>query len=211
MIPAAERKSYFLWREWVLGEERYAGKGPRSSPRPQVGYGDPSRGQKPVPKLWWQELESFLVRRHDKHEVGVKPTKPPQSTTPAKAGQLSPHFHVREFACHDGRHVPAVALPALERLCTAFLEPLRATFGPALVLSGYRPEDYNRRIGGARYSQHIYELTPESVAADLIFRTGTPAQWAALGEQLDAGGVGTYIRSGFVHVDNRPGRARWSG
>lgn len=209
-IPPAELANYFLWREWVLGEVRYAGKGSRSTPRPNVGYGDPSRGQKPIPDYWWQHLEAFLTRRSDRHEAPFQPVKPPQSVTPAQAGQLTPHFHVREFACRDGRRVPAVALPALKLLCRT-LEKLRLTFGPALVLSGYRPADYNRRIGGATFSQHIYELTPESVAADLVFRTGTPSQWAALAGQLGAGGVGTYVRSGFVHVDNRPGEARWTG
>jgi hypothetical protein len=205
----AVSKAEFLWREWVLGEGRYAGKGPRSSPRPDVGYGDPAKGQKPVPKEWWKRLEAFLTRRNDFSEPGVKPVIPAPEPKPAPAGQLTAHFHVREFACHDGRHVPAIALPALKRLCGSYLEKMRATFGPALVMSGYRPADYNARIGGARFSQHIYELTPGSVAADLIFKTGRPSQWADLAESLGAGGVGRY--PSFVHVDNRPGPARWTG
>ena len=66
----------------------------------------------------------------------------------------------------------------------------------------------------------------ESVAADLRFAKGNPAQWAAEAKRLRTkaggkGGVGTYVRSGFVHCDNSgwaaPGRAsgnfertRWS-
>jgi hypothetical protein len=198
----AVSKSEFLWREWILGEGRYAGKGSRSLPRPDVGYGDPAKGQKPVPQEWWKRLEAFLARRDDKAET---PLPVPQ----LPVGYASPHFLIAEFDCHDGRPVPAFAVPALRDLCTRFLEPMRTAFGPALVMSGYRPEDYNRRIGGAKFSQHIYELTPQSVAGDLIFRTGTPAQWAQLADQLGAGGVGRY--SSFVHVDNRPGQARWTG
>lgn len=200
----------FLWREWVLGEGRFADLGARSRPRPNFGYGDPARGQKPVPQAWWQRLEEFLARRNDKAEIGVKPVKPAQSVTPAKAGQLSEHFHVREFACHDGRHVPAVALPALKRLVVDVLEPLRGEFGRCTVMSAYRPEDYNRRIGGVRFSQHIYELTPESVATDLIFEKGRPGDWHRFCErEIDVGGLGLY--PSFIHTDNRPERARWTG
>lgn len=202
-------KSEYLWREWVLGEGRYAGKGARSKPRPNVGYGDPGKGQPPVPKAWWQRLEAFLARRDDKAEPVVTPAKPAQPTTPAQAGQLSQHFHVREFACKDGRQVPAVALPALKRLVVGVLEPLRAEFGQCTVMSGYRPADYNARIGGAKFSQHIYELTPESVAADLIFADGRPADWHGFADGLGVGGLGLY--GSFVHVDNRVGRARWTG
>lgn len=208
-MPAVSQKE-FLWREWVLGRERFAGKGPRSSPRPDVGYGDPSKGQKPIPEAWWRRLEKWLSNSSDYAEPGRKGEGPAAPKTPAKPGQLTPSFNVREFDCKDGSRVPAAAVPALTKLCH-LLEKLRSTFGPALVLSGYRPAAYNRRIGGALFSQHIYDQTPESVAADLVFRTGSPAQWAALADQLGAGGVGLYPRSGFVHVDNRPGRARWTG
>jgi hypothetical protein len=203
-------KNEFLWREWLLGEGRYKGKGPRSRPRPDVGYGDPSKGQENVPPEWWGRLEAFLAKRSDYSEPGRKTPEPPAPTAPAKTGQLTPHFNVREFDCHDGRRVPAVAVPALTKLCR-LLEQLRDEFGPAIVLSGYRPRDYNARIGGARFSQHIYELTPASVAADLVFATGTPASWARAAGEHRAGGVGRYDRSGFVHVDNRPDLARWTG
>lgn len=196
----AVSKGEFLWREWVLGEGQYAGKGPRSEPRPNVGYGDPNQGQKPVPQTWWQRLEEFLARRNDHTEPAPPPLDP---------AQLSPNFRTSEFDCHDGRKVPAIAIPALRQLCKVYLEPMRAHFCPGLVMSGYRPKDYNARIGGATLSQHIYELTPSSVAADLIFRTGTPAQWAQFADNLGAGGVGSY--PSFVHVDNRPVRARWTG
>jgi hypothetical protein len=207
----AVSKAEFLWREWVLGEERYEGKGPRSSPRPDVGYGDPSKGQKPVPEAWWKRLEAFLVRRHDYAEAGSKPDPNEPTPKPGKRGQLSPHFNVSEFDCHNGQKVPAIAIPALTRLCVDYLEKMRAKFGVATILSGYRPEAYNRSIGGARYSQHIYELTPSSVAADSFYVRGTPAQWAAYADRLGAGGVGRYDRAGFVHIDNRPGHARWTG
>lgn len=198
-------KTEFHWREWVLGEGRYTGQGSRPKPRPDFGYGEP--GQEPIPGAWWKRLEVFLTRRDDHAEVPGKPPVPKPDPTPAKPGQLTPHFRVEEFNCHDGTKVPKVAIPALDRLATKYLEPLRAKFGTCTVMSGYRHRAYNRKIGGAQFSQHIYDDGPSSVAADLIFAKGRPRDWAAEADRLGAGGVGTY--PGFVHVDNRPGRARW--
>jgi hypothetical protein len=130
--------------------------------------------------------------------------------------QLSPHFRASEFYCNDGSACPTTARPAMVRLCTVFLEPMRAKFGPCFVLSGYRHTLYNAAIGGARESQHIYEHGFESVAADLRFGKGNPAQWAEYARALRVknkghGGVGRYDRAGFVHVDNRLYKADWSG
>lgn len=205
----AVSKNEFRWREWVLGEGAYRGKGARSKPRPDVGFGGP--GQKPIPQTWWKRLEAFLAQR----ENGVEP-KPAPVTPPSNGRtQLSPHFNVAEFDCHDGRKVPKVAEAAVARLCVQFLEPMRAKFGPCRVLSGYRHLAYNRSIGGALHSQHNYDDDPSTVAADTTYATGTPQQWAAyarqLSDKLGFGGVGEYPRSGFVHCDNRRYIARWSG
>lgn len=129
--------------------------------------------------------------------------------------RLSPHFTVHEFNCHDGSVVPINSGAALVRLCRDYLEPMRAKFGACHVLSGYRHRVYNAGIGGARNSQHIYEETPDSVAADVRFARGNPREWAEfaydLRRRLGKGGIGVYMRSGFVHVDNRPYRADWRG
>jgi len=202
----AVTKAELRWREWFLGEGEYHDD-PRNMAR-RHETGAPAK----IPAAWWRRLEAFLARRHDYSEPGRKteePTIPPGKIT--RTGQLTAHFHIREFDCHDGRKVPLIAVPALTRLCRDLLEPLRVTFGPAHVLSGYRPKDYNAKIGGAKFSQHIYELTPDSVAADMVFATGNPQAWARAADRLGAGGVGRYDRAGFVHIDNRPDRARWTG
>jgi hypothetical protein len=130
---------------------------------------------------------------------------------------LTAHFKASEFWCHDATPVPIVARAGLIRLCEDFLEPMREKFGTALVLSGYRHELYNAKIGGARHSQHIYENDFESVAADMRFERGTPNRWAAEARKLRTkntggkGGIGTYVRSNFVHLDNRNYSANWSG
>jgi len=131
----------------------------------------------------------------------------------AQVGQMSPNFHVREFACKDGSRVPEYAYPALRQLCQTYLEPLRERFGAIHVTSGFRHQAYNARIGGASLSLHRYELHRDAVAADVVCATGTPGEWAAFLEGLSPGGLCPYPSSNFVHVDNRQrvgmASARW--
>ncbi len=134
--------------------------------------------------------------------------------------RLSPHFTIEEFDCNDGRKVPASAIPALKELYVHMLEPLREKYGPVTVLSGYRHAAYNRSIGGAQFSQHIYDQGPSSVAADVRFQKGSVARWAnsarwrfntkSVWRKRSRGGSGRYLRSGFVHVDSGP-RRNWEG
>lgn len=51
----------FLWREWRLGERRFAGLGPKSSPRPSVL-------PKLIPPMWWARLAAFLLKRKLRRE-----------------------------------------------------------------------------------------------------------------------------------------------
>jgi hypothetical protein len=203
----------FAWREWVLGEGRFADRGPRDAAA-RAETGAPDR----IPADWWARLEAFLARRHEGNEPAAKPallrrvlvaTRLPVPRA-KDAGNLAPHFHASEFSCKDGTAVPKAALPALTRLCEEVLEPLRERFGRCTIMSGYRPTAYNARIGGAKFSQHIYDLHPNTVAADLTFESGRPSDWAQVAESLcERGGLGRY--PGFVHVDNRGTKARWSG
>lgn len=153
-------------------------------------------------KKWkrYAHLAARWKRLYRQAKAKIKP-KP-------KAGQLTEHFNVSEFACNDGTPAPKANYDAMRRLAKNVLEPLRAKFGPCHINSGYRHRAYNARIGGATQSYHIYDLRPSCAATDVTFQNGTPSQWAAEARRLGAGGVGTY--SSFVHVDNGPARA-WAG
>ena len=65
---------------------------------------------------------------------------------------LSANFKVSEFACKDGNDTVKIDLALVERL-----QAIRNHFGKAVVIvSGYRTPVYNRLIGGAPASQHLY-------------------------------------------------------
>jgi hypothetical protein len=212
-MPPEVSPEEFAWREWVLGEGRFRERGPRdAAARAETGAPDK------IPPPWWERLEGFVARRHEGKEPRQSPPMVRRILVAVRAptrrvddeAQLSPHFNVDEFNCKDGTRVPKASVPALTRLCNEVLEPLREQFGSCTIMSGYRPTAYNTRIGGAKFSQHIYDLHPDTVAADLTFERGRPSDWADAAESLcERGGLGRY--PGFVHVDNRGTNARWSG
>lgn len=104
---------------------------------------------------------------------------------------FSTHFAVREFACHhcgESRATPDL-IAALERLRTIIGRPL-------VIVSGFRCATHNRRVGGARKSQHLLGR-----AADL--RPGV----VRIEEARAAGlrGIG-HCDGWVVHVDMRTSR-----
>jgi uncharacterized protein YcbK (DUF882 family) len=127
------------------------------------------------------------------------------------------HFTVAELACHDEARTPypdafADRLPEL----MALLDDVRDTWGgPIEVVSGYRTPAHNAELlaldekngahGVASSSQHV-----EGRAAD-IRPAGSPGQAAQLhqavmrlyndGKLPQLGGIGLYVKSGWVHVD----------
>lgn len=134
--------------------------------------------------------------------------------------RLSPHFVLSEFATHDGTAVPDDLVDDYRRLCREVLEPLRDRYGVCSVVSGYRHPAYNRRIGGAQRSVHMGGRGNgiAGVAADVRFAHGGPIQWSQAAEPLmrraypPGGGLGTYPGGGgWIHVDTRGYRARWTG
>jgi uncharacterized protein YcbK (DUF882 family) len=130
--------------------------------------------------------------------------------------RLSKHFVIEEFDCHDGTQVASRDHDGLEYLTRKFLELLRAKFGAVHVNSGYRPAGYNRSIGGASNSFHVYSSHDgNDQAADVTCERGTPTQWHAhlagirKNKRNGKGGLGLY--GSFVHVDIRDYKADWKG
>jgi uncharacterized protein YcbK (DUF882 family) len=93
-----------------------------------------------------------------------------------------------------------------ERVDVACLKPqlvqtlkrIEAHFGrPVLVTSGFRDRGYNRKVGGARESRHMY-----CEAADIQVPGVSKWDIAEFARSLPGrGGVGTYCHTESVHVD----------
>ena len=124
--------------------------------------------------------------------------------------QLSKNFKKSEFRCKDGTDVPDELMDNLKELVEN-LQIIRDYIGkPIRVISGYRSPRYNRRIGGARKSQHM-----TAKAADLRVSGMSPRELREViiklikEGKIKKGGVGLY--TSFVHYDVRGRNARWKG
>lgn len=130
----------------------------------------------------------------------------------------SPHLSWAELACKDGTVYPMVWRQSRAMPLSEVFETIRAACGnkPITVTSAYRTPEHNRRIGGARNSQHVQgralDLKPPKGMPVGIFY-GRIRQLIDEGHLPTVGGIGFYKRHGFVHVDIRPGDrlAVWSG
>ena len=116
--------------------------------------------------------------------------------------KLSANFKVKEFACKDGSD-PIFVSPELVDI----LQKIRNHFDKAVnINSAYRTPTYNKKVGGATYSQHLY-----GTAADIRISGVKPKEVAAYVETImpNSGGIGIYAN--FTHVDVREKKSRWNG
>lgn len=121
---------------------------------------------------------------------------------------LSRSFRAKEFACKDGTDPLFVDSELVQ-----VLQAIRDHFGaPVVITSGYRTAAHNRAVGGSKSSQHLLGR-----AADIQVQDTDPLAVAAYAESLMPGwgGVGRYPvkagrAKGWVHVDTRPNKSRWT-
>lgn len=127
------------------------------------------------------------------------------------AQKLAAAFRVREFSCPGADEV------LVDTELVVVLQCVREHFGqPVHITSGYRTAAHNAACGGATDSQHLL-----SKAADFWVEGVTVAAVADYLETLlpGRGGIGRYPKdaahpgrkTGWVHVDTRGPKARWTG
>ena len=116
---------------------------------------------------------------------------------------ITPHFQVKEFACKDGSDKIIIYTETVE-----LAENARCFFNArGTVLSGYRTELYNKKVGGKSSSYHL-----KGMALDLKFENVSPVAVALYFEYVllkDRGGIGLYKGQGFTHIDTREKMTRW--
>lgn len=111
--------------------------------------------------------------------------------------RVSPNFTLTEFVCKCNGQYASCDRSLLHAGLVAQLEALRARYYPngLTVVSGYRCNDWNKRVKGASSSQHLYGTAcdiPPAVSATAIQRMNLFS------------GIGINRASGLVvHVDVR--------
>ena len=91
-----------------------------------------------------------------------------------------------------------VQLGCLKPELVTILRQVEKHYGkPVIITSGYRSKSYNRRVRGARKSQHMY-----CKAADIRVPGVNKHQLVKFARTIKGiGGVGVYCRSSYVHLD----------
>lgn len=114
--------------------------------------------------------------------------------------ELSKNFKVKEFACKDGSDEILI-----DEKLVYNLQLIRNHFNkPVHINSGYRTQEHNTRIGGAKNSYH-----KQGRAADIHIDGIHPKEIAAFAESIGMLGIGEYPN--FTHVDTRDNKSFWYG
>jgi len=124
--------------------------------------------------------------------------------------KLTKNFSLKEFRCKDGTDVPDEYMDNVQELADN-LQVLRDHLGKSIrVISGYRSPKYNRKIDGARRSQHL-----TASGADIKIKGLLPVEIKVIildlirEGKMKEGGIGVY--KGFLHYDIRGKKVRWYG
>ena len=140
--------------------------------------------------------------------TAVKVEKPESGDAP-KTGTFWDdirYFTREEFRCQcGGKYCNGFPAEPAEETVRMADEIRRRAGVPLNVNSGVRCKRHNAEVGGVSNSQHLHGL-----AADL-HSAASPAQMKAVAEDVmgRTGGIGLYDWG--IHVDTRPGYARWNG
>jgi putative chitinase len=139
----------------------------------------------------------------------------PADPLPAAKGKLPPvdwadmasplgrFITVGEMLRNDPRRRPAAGSVQEQRLLALAKEfdAIRRAWGGAIIVtSGYRPEPFNREVGGVFNSRHVFgdalDISPADGRLTEMFHW-IKVRWS--------GGLGDGRKRGFIHIDMREG------
>ena len=117
-------------------------------------------------------------------------------------GDVSKNFSRSEFACKCGCGRDTMDAKTLE-----IAEFVREMVGvPVTVLSGHRCAVHNKKVGGAKTSQHLYGRAIDLAVTDPMVVA------VAVRKRFSMASTGVYPTKGFLHVDTRSGEPKhWEG
>ena len=132
------------------------------------------------------------------------------STTYARAGSYVPKaLHEIDHVLRDWRSGEAVAMdPGLLDLLFALRRKVGST-APLEIISGYRSPKTNAQLSAKSGGVAKRSLHMRGMAVDVRLPDRELALLHRAARELEAGGVGLYSKSGFIHVDT--GRVRYWG
>lgn len=110
-----------------------------------------------------------------------------------KNEKISKNFRVKEFRCKDGSQTIKIDIDFVKNKLQAIRDAINK---PIVINSAYRTTTYNKKVGGATKSYHMYGR-----AFDIRCAYVPPRTLAKIAEQLDIKGIILY--DNFVHVDSR--------
>lgn len=134
-----------------------------------------------------------------------------------KQKQLTKNFNISEFRCKDGSDVP----DELENNCLELatnLQAIRDKFClelgydmPLTILSGYRSPEHNKKVKGAKNSQHLLAKASDITLKDKSLLNHL---YILIKEMIDmelikAGGITFYRDKNFIHYDIRGSKVTW--
>jgi uncharacterized protein YcbK (DUF882 family) len=123
-------------------------------------------------------------------------------------GDLTRNFSLKEFACKNGVWVPDMYTENVQKLAENLQMLAYFINVPIYINSGYRTLEYNKKIGGAENSQHLYakavDIRVTSINSTCLH---TIIEGLIRVGKMKQGGLGLY--NSFVHYDIRDIKARW--
>jgi len=141
---------------------------------------------------------------HKERGQGVRLGKPVIDV----AAHVSPHFRWGEFFVSEQhpdlvKDLPYIVMQAhaaaLFWLTWTLLEPARVHFGqPFIILSGYRSDELNNRIGGYRDSDHLYGRASDLTVPGIDL--ADVCQWYVENCRYGFGHLILYRSRNFFHI-----------
>lgn len=107
-----------------------------------------------------------------------------------------PNFSPRELASKSDGEL-AIDEPSLDKL-----QALRTLVNrPMIINSAYRSAAHNRKVGGAKNSEHM-----KAKAYDVSMANFDPFEFEKAARECGFTGFGYYPKQGFMHIDTGPAR-----